>query len=277
MIREIIEIDEEKCDGCGVCVPVCAEGALQIIDGKARLISDLFCDGLGACIKECPQDAIRVIKREAEPYDELKVMENMIRAGENTIIAHLRHLYEHNEIDLLSQGLEYLSEKGITIDPERIYIKQDKACACAGSPAVDFREVVENEESGQRASHLTHWPVQMHLISPNAPQYKNCNLLLAADCVPFAYADFHKDFLKDKVLAIACPKLDANQQVYLDKLVNMISIQGIKSISIMIMEVPCCSGLFRLVKSAIEYSGSELPVEVIVVGINGEIKQRVSA
>lgn len=276
MLREIIEIDEQKCDGCGVCVPACAEGALQIIDGKARLISDLFCDGLGACIRECPRDAIRIVKREAEPYDELKVMENMIRAGENTIIAHLRHLYEHNEIELLSQGLEFLSERGITVEPEKIYIKKEKACACAGSPVVDFRQVGEADEPGQRVSYLTHWPVQLHLLSPKAPQYRNSHLILTADCVPFAYADFHKDFLKEKTLAIACPKLDTNQQVYLNKLIEMIKIANLKSLTVLIMEVPCCSGLFRLAKAALEYAGADIPLGVVVIGIDGTIKQKVN-
>ncbi len=273
MLREIIEIDEEKCDGCGVCVPACAEGALQIIDGKARLISDLFCDGLGACIQECPQDAITIVKREAEPYDEIKVIENMIIAGENTMVAHLRHLHEHNEIELLSQALEFLSEKGISIEPEKIYSKKEKACACAGSPVVDFREIEETNEEGSRTSYLSHWPVQLHLLSPNAPQYKGSNLLLTADCVPFAYADYHKDFLKDKTLAIACPKLDSNQLVYMDKLTALIGSAGVQSITVMIMEVPCCSGLFRLAKAAVDYSGTNVPLNVIVIGIDGKVRK----
>lgn len=271
MVREIIKIDEEKCDGCGVCVPACAEGALQIIDGKARLISDMFCDGLGACIQECPQDAITIESREAEPYDEIKVMQEMMKAGENTIIAHLKHLLDHNEIELFDQAVEFLKEQGIEVNIREEEDDSRKPHACPGSKST-YTPKETKEESGTRDSHLTHWPVQLHLISPAAQQYRGADLLLAADCVPFAYPDFHKDFLNGKALAIACPKLDSNQQVYLDKLIHMIKTAKLRSITVAVMEVPCCSGLFRLAKAAIEYSGEDVPLDVVVVGTDGVIR-----
>lgn len=268
MFREIITIDEEKCDGCGICVPACAEGALQIIDGKARLISDKYCDGFGACIRECPQDAITIETREAEPYDEIKVMQKMMRAGENTIKAHLTHLIEHDEKELFLQATKFLREEGIEVEFEDLEHEVQKHQGCSSHP-VFTPESHPVDESGSRETHLTHWPVQLHLISPTAPQYHGADLLLAADCVPFAYPDFHKNFLKGKSLAIACSKLDSNQQVYLDKLIQMITTAGIRSITVAVMEVPCCAGLVRLAKTAIDYSGEDIPLDVVVVGVDG--------
>lgn len=272
MIREIITIDEEKCDGCGVCVPACAEGALQIIDGKARLISDMFCDGLGACIQECPQDAITIETREAEPYDEIKVMREMMKAGDNTIKAHLMHLLDHNETELFDQAVGFLKEQGIEVEFEEREREAQKWHSCPGSKSTFTPKEAEQENQGIRDSQLNHWPVQLHLISPAAQQYRGADLLLAADCVPFAYPDFHKDFLKGKALAIACSKLDSNQQVYLDKLIHMIKTASIRSITVAVMEVPCCSGLFRLAKAAIDYAGEEIPLAVVVVGIDGVVR-----
>ncbi len=278
MLRKIIQIEEEKCDGCGECVPNCHEGALQIIDGKARLISDLFCDGLGACLGHCPQNAITVIEREAEPYDEKKVMEYIVKGGDNVIKAHLLHLKEHKEFDLLTQALDYLNDSGIE-NPMLKEIGENekpKTCGCPGSKEMSFiQQEDENdlEEDGKRISHLRQWPVQLHLISPNAGFFKNADLLLAADCVPIAYPDFHKDFLQGKSIAIACPKLDSNKQIYLQKLVQMISEAKINSITVVIMQVPCCGGLFQLAMQAVEQAGREIPVKVVVVGIHGEILQ----
>lgn len=278
MLRKIIQIEEEKCDGCGECVPNCHEGALQIIDGKARLISDLFCDGLGACLGHCPQNAITVIEREAEPYDEKKVMEYIVKGGDNVIKAHLLHLKEHKEFYLLTQALDYLNDSGIEnpLLKEIDESEKPKACGCPGSKEMSFNlQEDENvlEEDGKRISHLRQWPVQLHLISPNAGFFKNADLLLAADCVPIAYPDFHKDFLQGKSIAIACPKLDSNKQIYLQKLVKMISEAKINSITVVIMQVPCCSGLFQLAMQAVEQAGREIPVKVVVVGIHGEILQ----
>lgn len=278
MFRKIIQIEEEKCDGCGECVPNCAEGALQIIDGKARLISDLFCDGLGACIGHCPQNAITVIEREAEPYDEKQVMEYIVRGGSNVIKAHLLHLKEHKEFELLTQALDYLIDNEIEnpLLKELAEVEKPKAISCPGSREMSFNQHEDEnvlEENGKRISHLQQWPVQLHLVSPNAGFFKNADLLLAADCVPIAYPDFHKDFLQGKSIAIACPKLDSNKQVYLQKLAQMITEAKINSITVVIMQVPCCGGLFQLAMQAVEDAGRTIPVKVVVVGIHGEILQ----
>jgi ferredoxin len=279
MLRKIIKIDEDKCDGCGVCVPSCAEGALQVIDGKVRLISDLFCDGLGSCLGECPQNALTIEEREAEPYDEKKVMEYIVKGGRNVIIAHLEHLREHAEFEYLRQAKEYLSENGIDV-PVLSEAKQEvpkyEACGCPGSATVELEEEKEETESGKRVSHLTQWPIQLHLVSPQAPYYQNSDLLLAADCAGFCHPDFHKDYLKGKSLAIACPKLDSHQEIYKEKLVTMINESNLKSMHVLIMQVPCCGGLFQLAKQAIEESGKSLPLKVTVIDLKGEVLKEVS-
>ena len=276
MLRKIVNIDEELCDGCGLCVPECHEGALQIIDGKARLISDLFCDGLGACLGHCPQGAITIDVREAEPYNETKVMDYIVKGGPNVIKAHLEHLVDHNEMEYFQEAVEYLKINAIS-NPATEMIKKTEqkhsACGCPGSKEMSFaaEEQIEEDETGKRKSYLTQWPVQFHLVSPYANYYQNSHLLLTADCVPFSYPDYHKDFLKDKSLAVACPKLDSNQQVYMDKLLAMINESNLQSISVLIMQVPCCSGLYQLAQNAIQQSGKYIPLKVIVIGINGEV------
>lgn len=275
MLRKIVTIDEEKCDGCGVCVPECHEGALQIIDGKARLISDLFCDGLGACLGHCPQEAITIEEREAEPYNERRVMEYIIRGGENTIKAHLEHLIDHNEIKFYEEAVKFLEEQGIEVPVKIEKIKQEHSGGgCPGSRAMTF-ETEDNspEERGKRQSHLTQWPIQLHLVSPQANYYQNSNLLLTADCVGFSYPDFHKDLLNGKSIAIACPKLDSNQEIYQQKLTSMINESNLKSITVMIMQVPCCSGLFHLAKEAIDESGKNIPLKIVMIGVKGEVLQ----
>ena len=270
MLRKIVNINEERCDGCGDCVPNCHEGAIQIIDGKARLISDLFCDGLGACLGYCPQGAITIEEREAEPYNESKVMDYIVRGGENVIKAHLKHLLEHNEIEYHKEAIAYLELNGISIPQKEIILQQHCGCPGSADQAIE-REEIEKSENGKRESHLKQWPIQMHLISPQAAYYRNSHLLLAADCVAFSYGDFHKDFMKEKSIAIACPKLDSNKQVYLDKLITMITQSNVQSITVAIMQVPCCGGLLQLAQQAINISGVDIPLKVIVIGINGEI------
>ncbi len=274
MIRKIVEINEDKCTGCGDCVPGCAEGALQIIDGKARLISDLFCDGLGACLGFCPENAITISERDAEPYDEQKVMDYIIKGGKNVILAHLNHLKEHGEIEYFNEAVKYLAALGIKnpMLPD-LHVSNNHHPGCPGSKEMVFETKENKTEDGKRTSHLTQWPVQFHLVSPQAAYYRNSDLLLAADCTAFAYADFHKDFLKDRSLAIACPKLDSNKQVYYDKLVTMINEAELKSITVMVMQVPCCSGLLQLAKQAIDYTGSNINLKVIVIGVNGDVLQ----
>lgn len=272
MLRKIVNIDETLCDGCGDCVPSCHEGALQIIDGKARLISDLFCDGLGACIGHCPQGAITIDVREAEPYNETKVMETIVKGGPNVIKAHLVHLVDHNEMEYFQQAINYLTANGIDNPVKQNNLqKHHQGSGCPGSRAMSFNVQEKSEvETGTRQSNLRQWPVQLHLVSPYANYFQNSDLLLAADCCAFAYGDFHKDFMKDKSLAIACPKLDGNQEVYFNKLVTMMKESNLKSITVLVMQVPCCSGLYQLASEAIKESGKEIPLKVVVIGINGE-------
>ena len=269
MKRDIIRINEEKCTGCGSCITGCPEGALQIIDGKARSISDLFCDGLGACIGDCPEGAIEIETRDAEPYDEYKVMENIAKAGPNVIKAHLQHLQEHGQQDLVNEAIDFLKKNSIEI-PD--YEEEPMACGCPGSMTQDLRR------SGNQSvapvigtSELGNWPIQLQLLNPNAPYLKNANLLLAADCAPFAYANFHQRFLKDKVLIIFCPKLDKTIDEYMDKLTEIFQTQDIKSISIVHMEVPCCSGIEMIVQRALEKAQKNIIIKDYTISIDGEI------
>ena len=251
--RAIIKIDEEKCNGCGVCIPNCPEGALQVIDGKVRLISDIYCDGLGACIGHCPLGAISTEEREAEEYNEKKVMrENIIKAGKNTIIAHLKHLKDHGETGYLQDAMAVLKEEGIDI-------------------ILDEEKGNKIEESEQRTSQLNQWPIQLHLVPPNAPYFQGKDVLLVADCVGYALGDFHKEYLKNKSLVIACPKLDSDQDIYLQKLTSMINDAKINTLTVMVMEVPCCRGLLYLAQKAGENASRKIPIKVIIVSIKGEI------
>ncbi|MGA2885626.1 MAG: 4Fe-4S binding protein [Halobacteriota archaeon] len=269
MKRDIIRINEEKCTGCGSCVTECPEGALQVIDGKARLISDLFCDGLGACIGDCPEAAIEIETREGEPYDEHTVMGNIAKAGPNVIKAHLRHLKGHGQEDLLNEALDFLKENNIEI-PD--YEEEPMACGCPGSMTLDLRKSDnQRHEQVMSTSELGNWPIQLQLLNPNAPYLKNADLLLAADCAPFAYANFHQRFLKSKVLIIFCPKLDRTIEEYVDKLSEIFTKQEIKSISIVHMEVPCCSGIDIIVQRALEKAQKNMIVKDYTISINGEI------
>ena len=254
--RKIMKIDEEKCNGCGLCIPNCPEGALQIIDGKARLVSDLFCDGLGACIGHCPQGAIDIEEREAEKYDEKKVMDNIVKQGKNTIVAHLKHLKEHNEFGYLKEAMDYLVTKGIRIRPGDLTdtVASDP-CGCPGSKVVN--------------SQLGTWPVQLKLVPAFAPFLNDADILIAADCVPFAYADFHEDLLKGKVLLVGCPKLD-DASYYKEKISQIIVNNDIKSITHAHMEVPCCFGFLSIIKDAIAQSGKNVPFEDVTISIKGE-------
>ncbi len=266
--RNIIKIDEEKCNGCSLCIPNCPEGAIQIIDNKARLINDLFCDGLGACIGHCPQGAITIEEREAEPYEERKVMKNIVKQGKNTILAHLNHLKEHNEEEYLNQALNYLKENKININFD--HSKNKKTfCACPGSEMKDFSSKKSNNANIKLESELRQWPIQFHLVPINALFFNNADLLITADCVPFAYANFHNDFLKNKPIIIGCPKLD-DTEAYEEKLTEIIKQNSLKSISILHMQVPCCFGLQRLAETAIKKSKKNIPLKEIVISIQGE-------
>jgi len=278
MKRKIIQIDEELCNGCGLCIPNCHEGALQIIDGKARLISDLFCDGLGACLGYCPEGAIEIIERDAEPYDEKKVMEILVTKGRNTILAHLEHLRDHKEDEFLKQAIEYIKENNIDMSIETNDEHQYSACGCPGSMARDFRAETEKPviaataaEPVNAPSELRQWPVQLHLLNPQASYFKNADVVLAADCAAFAMGDFHSRFLKNKTLAIACPKLDSNQQSYLDKMVAMINDSKINSLTVVRMEVPCCGGLTRMAQMAVATASRKIPIKQAVISASGEV------
>ncbi|MCM8797761.1 MAG: 4Fe-4S binding protein [Candidatus Omnitrophica bacterium] len=271
--RKIIKIDEKKCTGCGLCIPNCPEGALQIIDGKARLISDLFCDGLGACIGHCPQGAITIEEREAERYEERKVMENVVKQGKNVIKAHLVHLREHGQMEYLKEAIAYLKEKNIEIPLREELEMEEHMHGCPGARMMDFREKRQevNASSDKRASELRQWPIQLHLVSAQASYYEKADVLLAADCVAYTYGDFHKDFLKGKSLAIACPKLDKGQEVYVEKIKSLIDDARINTLTVMIMQVPCCYGLVTLAKQAAEKAKRKIPIKSIVVSLQGEI------
>ena len=273
MLRKIIKIDEEKCTGCGDCIPNCPEGALQIIDGKARLVSDLFCDGLGACLGPCPVGAMTVEEREAEPYDEKMVMENIVKQGENVTKAHLKHLRNHGETGYLKEAIEFLNEKKVAVPMER----SKNSCVssgCPGAKMVELRNKTETKAGGasvKTRSQLKQWPVQLHLVNPQAPYYQKADVLLVADCVAYALGNFHNDYLKGKPIAIACPKLDENQEIYLEKIKSWFEDAKIKTLTVMIMQVPCCRGLLNLTQAALEKSERKVPVRYIIVGIDGEI------
>lgn len=285
MEREIVRIDEDLCNGCGECVPGCHEGALQIIDGKARLISDLMCDGLGACLGHCPQGAISIEKREAEPYDEAEVMKSMTAKGKNTIIAHMKHLKDHNEDGFLRQAVSYLKENKSDIDFDITEVISEvhnhgagcgtggKGGGCPGSQAVSFTIPGQGMSmSGEdMQTQVSHWPVQMHLINPAASHYRGSDMVLAADCVAYSLPGFHQKYLKGKTLAIACPKLDRDTEVYIDKIKSLIDDAGINTLQLMIMQVPCCGGLLHIVRAAQAKAERNIPVKQTVVSIKGEI------
>jgi ferredoxin len=275
MKRQIITIDDKKCNGCGACITGCPEGALQIIDNKARLVSDLFCDGLGACIGTCPQGAINIEEREAEPYDERKVMSNIILQGENTIKAHLKHLADHGENTFLKLAKDFLLENNLEIP----CYEETSACGCAGGAAKTLKDSVSQPAKSDTgnpvdkiASELRQWPVQLHLINPNADYFDNADLLISADCVPYAYGDYHRKFLKGKIVITLCPKLDKDIDRYIDKLAEIFTRHSIKSLSIVRMEVPCCGGTEMIVQKALEKAGKLHFVKLTIVSLQGEIQ-----
>ena len=297
MKRDILKIDEELCNGCGQCVPNCHEGALQVIDGKVRLVSELMCDGLGACIGHCPEDAITIETREAEPYDESIVMGLMKDKGMNTVIAHLKHLKEHGETGFLQEGVSFLkvhkNDLNFKVEDVLNEVHNDgessnhqhapliptmhghESGGCPGSKPM----VIERPDRNQsipltdQPSELRQWPVQMHLVNPNAPYFRNSDLLMAADCVAFSMGNFHNNFLKGKSLVIACPKLDHGSDIYIEKLTVLIDTAKVNTITVMMMEVPCCGGLLQMVKAALANALRKVPVKKIIIGISGQVLQ----
>ncbi|WP_297285347.1 4Fe-4S binding protein [uncultured Brachyspira sp.] len=268
MKRRIIKIDEDKCTGCGECIPDCPEGALQIIDGKARLISDLFCDGLGACIKKCPENAMTIEEREAEEYNEQKVMVNIAKGGANVIKAHLKHLKEHGEDKLFNEAIKYLKDNNLEVPN----MEENKPCGCPGSMQRDMRNKLKSENNNTHmSSELENWPIQLKLINQNAPYLDNIDLLISADCVPFTYGNFHSKFLKGKVLMMLCPKLDSDIDLYIEKLANIFKTKNIKSITIVRMEVPCCGGVEMIVEEALKKANKNIIIKEYTISIDGEI------
>jgi len=233
VLRNIVKIDEEKCNGCGQCVNACAEGALKIIDGKAKLVSEIYCDGLGACIGHCPQDAITIEKKEADEFNEQATQ------------AHLTEQY-NTEVQT--------------------------GFVCPGMMAKSLRPASRQTKAmANVASQLSHWPVQLKLVPPNAPYFENADLLLVADCVPFAMGDFHSRFLKDHSIAVGCPKLD-DSRFYIEKLTQILKANKLKSLTVIHMEVPCCSGLTYIARQAIASSGLNMGFEDVTIDLNGNVR-----
>lgn len=251
-LRKIVHIDEDKCDGCGLCIPNCAEGALKIIDGKARLISEIYCDGLGACLGHCPQDAITVIEREADEFDEEATMK---------FLAEERKQNEHNNQE--GQGCQGGHQHG----------HHAHHGGCPGSQMRQFSNVKSEDGDVKVTSKLRQWPVQLELVPPNAPYLKGADLLITADCVPFAYGNYHNDFLKGRAVVVGCPKLD-DTQLYIDRLEEMIKINDLNSITVLRMEVPCCGGMAYAAKLARDNAEADIPISVVTIGIQGDIKNR---
>ncbi len=247
VMRKIIEIDEERCDGCGNCVTDCAEGALAIVDGKAKVIADLFCDGLGACIGGCPQDALEIIEREAEDFDEAAVETHLEQMAEKTL------------------------PQGATLP-----------CGCPstqiqdlGAPAAGGCKGANAPQSlgTASASALSHWPIKIRLVPPNAPFLKGADLLVMADCVGGAFPNVHSELLTGKVVMMGCPKFDEVEE-YIDKFSEIFTQAEIKTITSVVMEVPCCSGLPVIVQKGLEKAGKSIPIEEVVISTRGEVLKR---
>jgi Pyruvate/2-oxoacid:ferredoxin oxidoreductase delta subunit len=253
-VRTMVHIDEELCDGCGLCIPGCAEGALQIVDGKAKLVSDIYCDGLGACLGECPLDAITMIEREAEDFDEEAVgqhIKNLTAAADET--------------EPVKEGVEEKPVEdhlGCPGSLSQSFGKEDATAAGSG-----------HEEAGEISSRLGNWPVQIALAPPVAPYFDGADLMIAADCAPFAYAEFHRKMLDGKVVLIGCPKLD-DMEFYLQKLTQMFAGNDVKSVEVVFMEVPCCSGIVQVVDLALQQSGKDIETIYTRVGIKGDLLDR---
>lgn len=299
MKRNIITIDQEKCTGCGNCIPACPEGAIQMIDGKARLISDLFCDGLGACIGDCPEGAITTEFREAEPYNEKIVMERIIEQGENTVIAHLDHLWSHGEVNLYEEAISVLMEKEMSIPygfnkhgkiPEHLLVKpgeffiggcESGKCMDDEQSKKDFlklqktpiseEEVLDQIEIPNEINFIKNWPIKLNLTPVRSQIFHQADLLIAADCVAGVVPEFNQKILKGKTLLMGCPKFD-DREKYIRKLTQIFLQNEIKSVNIAIMEVPCCSSLNSIVKTALSQAKKEatIPLNVKIYRIRKE-------
>lgn len=262
--RKIIEIDESKCDGCGQCVTACIEGAIQIVDGKAKLVSEVYCDGLGACLGECPRGAISIVERTAEAFDEEATQRHLASARAADAPSASSHTCPGTTAR--SFNLNVLSAQGIHHAPRDV----GKILHDAESSAEEGGRHDHHAERDEYAeSQLSHWPIQLRLVSPSAPFFQNADLLVVADCVPFAYADFHVRLLQGRPVVIACPKLD-ERQTALDKLAAILTGSSVRSLTVVHMEVPCCTGLVRIAEAAVQLSGKAIPLEDITISVRGQ-------
>jgi NAD-dependent dihydropyrimidine dehydrogenase PreA subunit len=252
MLRKIVKIDPDKCNGCGDCVPSCAEGAIQIINGKAVLAADNLCDGLGACLGDCPMNAITIEEREADEFDEAAVEQHLAAQGKPA------PTHQHHAPAAPAAAPTHHHHGG----------------GCPGSRAMSFarpQESAPTPAAASQQSQLGQWPVQLTLVSPTAPYFQGADLLVTADCVPFAYADYHQDFLKGKAVVVGCPKLDDNL-FYQNKLTELLSKSDVKSVTVLKMEVPCCGGIAVAAQQAVAACGKQIPFRVVTIGIQGDIK-----
>ncbi|MBI9112471.1 ATP-binding protein [Maridesulfovibrio ferrireducens] len=254
--RKLIHIDEELCNGCGECVPGCEEGALQIIDGKARLVAEKYCDGLGACLGECPTGALTVRDVETEDFDPDAVRELLTKQG--------RAVPEHMP-----------SPESLRLDNPAAKVAPKSGCGCGGSKLEEFTpcqkaNISADIEGEAGPSHLTHWPVQLRLVPPDAPFLKGADLLLTADCVAVSMPGYHERFLPGRKVLMGCPKFD-DVELYIERLTAIFATAGLKSITLLEMEVPCCSNMSKIVAKALKNSGANIPAEKIIVARTGEI------
>ncbi len=262
ILRKIIKIDEDLCTGCGQCVIGCAEGALEIIDGKAKVVNEVFCDGLGACIGDCPEGALEIIEREALEFDEEEVEK------------HLESLSKIEE-EKLNQAKQIVAEHshqcGCASEDSEITL-ENHICSCASGETVVFDELEEQTiATGENPTTLRQWPVQMHLINPAAPYFQGADVILTADCVAYALGDYHNKYLKGHSIAIACPKLDQGREVYIEKIRAWFDEAKINTLTVMRMQIPCCGGLLGLAQEAAKRAKRKVPIKYIIVSVEGTI------
>ncbi|HNT30435.1 MAG TPA: 4Fe-4S dicluster domain-containing protein [bacterium] len=258
-MRKVIEIDEDKCNGCAACTKVCAEAAITMVDGKARVVGDFLCDGMGACLDVCPVDALHIVERETDAYDPQRAYEHV---KQERGVEAAQHIH----------GVEQV--EAACVDEKQVAGGVMK-CGCPGTMMRDFSQDASVAncqcEGGTAKSQLRQWPIQLHLLQPQAPYFANAELVIAADCVPFAYAGFHDRFLKGKTLIMFCPKLDHSQDEYVAKLAEIFKTQNIRSVTIVHMEVPCCSGVEHIVRGAMEQAGVNITLKDYTISLRGEI------
>jgi len=254
MKRTIVHVNEKLCNGCGTCLEKCLNGALELIKGKACLLDPVYCDGPGTCIDACPQAAISFIERDCEPYSEVATMKHLTSKKPKAVNAHLKYLKDHNDLVYFHQGVGYLKVHKIEID---------------------FADIVSNSHKGSQAkelpSCLRQWPIQLQFLNPENSIFAEAELVVAADCVAYAYGNFHQRFIKGHAIAIVCPKYKINYPIYLQNLITLINVAKIRSINVVVMEVACCSDLLKLVEDAISKADRKIPLKKTVINVMGEI------